>query len=504
MINSSDLTLSAIGTDIKRKSADALILGVLKNGDKVSIAASPFTAETTTSLEQSLSVLGVAGKADELTALPGVDGTKAKVLQFIGLGVDELADLTEEKLRRAAGSAARQLSNAKSAIFALPADSVERVAAVAEGIALGSYRYENHRSKKSEKPVLAEAQIATSVATSKDLPAVLKRAAILGRAVRGTRDLINAPANVLHPESFAAAVKDYSKSLPLKVTVFDEKRLAKDGFGGLIGVGGGSARQPRMVKVEYAPSKAAKHIALIGKGITFDTGGTSLKPAAGMHAMKSDMSGAAAVFQTVAAVAELGLNVKVTAWLCLAENMPGGASTRPGDVLTMFGGKTVEVLNTDAEGRLVMADGLAAASLEKPDVMIDIATLTGAQMLALGLRTAGIMGDEQVTNDLVAVSDKVGELAWAMPLPEELRPSIESQVADLANIGERMGGMMTAAVFLEEFVGEVDGKKIPWAHIDFAGPAFNEGSAWGYTPKNGTGSQVRTLVGYAEQVAAAN
>ncbi len=157
----------------------------------------------------------------------------------------------------------------------------------------------------------------------------------------------------------------------------------------------------------------------------------------------------------------------------------------------MFGGKTVEVLNTDAEGRLVMADGLAAASLEKPDVMIDIATLTGAQMLALGLRTAGIMGHEQVRDDLVAVSDKVGELAWAMPLPEELRPSIESQVADLANIGERMGGMMTAAVFLEEFVGE-----------DFAGPAFNEGSAWGYTPKNGTGSQVRTLVAYAEQLAA--
>lgn len=502
MINSSDLTLSAIGTDIKRKSADTLILGVLKNDGKATIVASPFTPETTSALEQSLTALGVSGKADEVTLLPGVEASKAKVLLFIGLGVAELADLTDELLRRAAGSAARQLSNAKTAIFALPTDSVEQVAAIAEGIALGSYRYENQRSKKSEKPVLADAQIATAVATSKDLPAVLKRAAVLGRAVRGTRDLINTPANLLYPESFATAVKDYSKSLPLKVTVFDEKRLAKDGFGGLLGVGGGSVRQPRMVKVEYSPAKATKHIALIGKGITFDTGGTSLKPAAGMHAMKSDMSGAAAVFQSIAAVAELGLNVKVTGWLCLAENMPGGASTRPGDVLTMFGGKTVEVLNTDAEGRLVMADGLAAASLEKPDVMIDIATLTGAQMLALGLRTAGIMGNEQVRDDLVAVSDKVGELAWAMPLPEELRPSIESQVADLANIGERMGGMMTAAVFLEEFVGEVNGKKIPWAHIDFAGPAFNEGIAWGYTPKNGTGSQVRTLVAYAEQLAA--
>ncbi|GAA1413831.1 putative cytosol aminopeptidase [Glutamicibacter uratoxydans] len=504
MINSSDLTLTAIGTDIQRKSADTLVLGVWKDGEKAVIAASPFSAETTTELEKSLNAIGVAGKADEVTLLPAVEETKAKVLLFIGLGVKELAELTDELLRRAAGSAARQLSNAKSAIFALPADTVARTAAVAEGIALGSYRYENLRSKKSEKPVLAEALIATTVATDKDLPAALKRAAVLGRAVRATRDLINAPANLLYPESFAAAVKDYSKSLPLKVTVMDEKRLAKDGFGGLIGVGGGSVRQPRMVKVEYAPAKASKHIALIGKGITFDTGGISLKPPAGMHAMKSDMSGAAAMFQTIAAVAELGLNVKVTAWLCLAENMPGGASTRPGDVITIFGGKTVEVLNTDAEGRLVMADGLAAASEEKPDVMIDMATLTGAQMLALGLRTAGIMGDEAVRDELVATSNEVGELAWAMPLPEELRSSIDSQVADLANIGERMGGMMTAAVFLEEFVGEVDGKKIPWAHIDFAGPAFNEGSAWGYTPKNGTGSQVRTLVAYAEKLAAAN
>lgn len=253
MINSSDLTLSAIGTDIKRKSADTLVLGVLKNDGKATIVASPFTSETTSSLEQSLTTLGASGKADEATLLPGVEGSKAKVLLFIGLGVEELAELTEEKLRRAAGSAARQLTNTKTAIFVLPSETVERVAAIAEGIALGSYRYENHRSKKSDKPVLAEAQIATSVATSKDLPAVLKRAAVLGRAVRGTRDLINAPANVLYPESFATAVKDYSKSLPLKVTVFDEKRLAKDGFGGLIGVGGGSVRQPRMVKVEYSP-----------------------------------------------------------------------------------------------------------------------------------------------------------------------------------------------------------------------------------------------------------
>jgi len=501
VINSSDLKLTAISTDIKRKNADALVLGVYKD-DKVRIADSVLSAAATAHLEQVLNDLDVAAKADELTRLPGVEDSKARMLAFIGLGVSKLDELDEEKLRRAAGSAARQLTGSKSALFALPAETLSRAAAIAEGVALGSYRFENFRSKKNEKPVLAEAILVTPVASDKKLPAALKRAAIIGRAVRGTRDLINTPANELYPETFANAVKDYSKSLPLKVTVYDEKRLAKEAFGGLLGVGGGSERGPRLVKVEYAPAKASKHLALVGKGITFDTGGISLKPAAGMHAMKSDMSGAAAIFQTVAGAAELGLDLKVTAWLCLAENMPGGRSTRPGDVISIYGGKTVEVLNTDAEGRLVLADGLVAASEEKPDAIIDIATLTGAQMLALGLRTAGIMGDEALRDELVQTSDEVGELAWAMPLPEELRPSLDSQVADLANIGERMGGMMTAAVFLKEFVGEVGGKQIPWAHIDFAGPAFNEGSAWGYTPKNGTGSQVRTLIGFAERFAA--
>jgi leucyl aminopeptidase len=215
------------------------------------------------------------------------------------------------------------------------------------------------------------------------------------------------------------------------------------------------------------------------------------------------MAGAAAVLSAVLAVAELGLPVKVTGWLCLAENMPSGTATRPSDVLTMFGGKTVEVLNTDAEGRLVMADGIAAASLEQPDVILDVATLTGAQVVALGNRTAAVMGDEGVSNAIKAAADRAGELFWPMPLPEELRASLDSQVADLANIGERMGGMMTAAVFLNEFVGEgADGSTIPWAHLDIAGPAFNEGAPYGYTPKHGTGVAVRTLVSYVEDVLA--
>ncbi|RAX51017.1 leucyl aminopeptidase [Arthrobacter sp. AQ5-05] len=502
MINSMDLKLTAVSTDIKRISAGALVLGVAKGTDGPVLVASPFSAKVTESLQGSLAALNITGAADELVRLPATAETKAETLAFAGLGTFEESTLTEEALRRAAGSATRQLAGVPTVLFALPAATVGQAAAVAEGVALGAYQFNNHRSTPAKKLPLGEAVIATAASADKDLPAALKRAAILGRTVRATRDLVNTAPNVLFPESFAQAVKDNAKGLPLKVTVLDDKKLEKDGYGGLIGVGGGSERGPRLVKIEYSPAKATKHLALVGKGITFDTGGISIKPAAGMHLMKNDMAGAATINQAIVAIAELGLPIKVTAWLCMAENMPGGASTRPGDVITMFGGKTVEVLNTDAEGRLVMADGLVAASNEKPDAIIDVATLTGAQVVALGHRTTGVMGDDTLRDAVVAAADRAGETAWAMPMPEELRPSIDSQVADLANIGERMGGMMTAAVFLNEFVGEVDGVKIPWAHLDIAGPAFNEQAAYGYTHKNATGSSVRTLVTLAEEMAA--
>lgn len=502
MINSRDLTLTAVSTDIKRINAGALVLGLVKGTDGPILVASPFSAKLTASLQSTLALLNASGVADELTRLPGSDESKAELLAFIGLGSFEESTLTEEALRRGAGSATRQLAGISTVVFALPTATVAQAGAVAEGIALGAYDFSTHRSTPAKKLPLSEAIIATAASADKNLPAALKRAAILGRAVRATRDLVNTAPNVLFPESFAQEVKDTAKGSALKVTILDDKKLEKDGYGGLMGVGRGSDRRPRLVKVEYSPAKAAKHLALVGKGITFDTGGISIKPAAGMHAMKNDMAGAATIHQAIVAIAELGLPIKVTAWLCLAENMPGGGATRPGDVITMFGGKTVEVLNTDAEGRLVMADGLVAASAEKPDALIDVATLTGAQVVALGLRTAGVMGNEQLRDSVVSAADRAGESTWAMPIPEELRPSIDSQVADLANIGERMGGMMTAAAFLEEFVGEVDGVKIPWAHMDIAGPAFNEAAPYGYTHKNATGSSVRTLVALAEEMAA--
>jgi leucyl aminopeptidase len=291
------------------------------------------------------------------------------------------------------------------------------------------------------------------------------------------------PPSQLYPETFADAAKDLAKGLPVKVTVYDEKRLAKEGFGGILAVGQGSLRPPRLVKVEYSPAKAGPGagVHLVGKGITFDTGGISIKPAAQMDQMKSDMAGAATVLTSLLAAARLNLPVKVTAWLCIAENMPSGSAQRPADVITIRGGKTVEVLNTDAEGRLVMADGIAAASEENPAAIIDVATLTGAALIALGTRTAGLMGDDAVTQPLLAAASASGEPAWPMPLPEELRAGLDSATADLSNVGERP-----------------DGSAIPWAHLDIAGPAFNTGSAYGHTPKQGTGAVVRTLVSYLE------
>lgn len=504
MVKNTEINLSTLSRDLRKASSDAVVIGVGQGTDGPVLLDNPLTAKSAEALADSLKVLGVTGAADQLVRLPGLPETGSGVLVLAGVGkVGADRVLSEESLRRAAGSAVRQLAGLTTVVLALPTAAVADVAAVAEGAALGAYAFTEYRSSKDGlKAPVSNAVIYTDLPEPELRPA-LTRAGLIGKAVNATRTLVNQPPSHLYPETFADAAKELSKGLPVKVTVWDEKRLEKEGFGGIMGVGKGSARQPRLVKVEYAPAKATAKIALVGKGITFDTGGISIKPALGMGDMKSDMAGAAVVLNTVLAIAGLGLPVKATAWLCIAENMPSGAASRPADVLTMFGGKTVEVLNTDAEGRLVMADGIVAASREYPDAIIDVATLTGAQLIALGNRTAGVMGSDSVTGPLKAAADRAGELVWPMPLPEELRPSLDSQVADLANIGERHGGMMTAAVFLREFVGKgKDGEQIPWAHVDIAGPSFNNGSPYGYTHKQGTGCTVRTLVAYVEDLLA--
>ncbi|MCW2133301.1 leucyl aminopeptidase [Arthrobacter sp. VKM Ac-2550] len=506
MIRTTEPRINATAKDVRKIQCDALVVGVAQDSSGPVLVGSPLHGKAAQALNDSLAVLGITGATDEVRRLPGLPELNAEILVLTGLGkMEDGLPLSEETLRRAAGSAVRQLGGISSVALALPAETPAAAAAVAEGAALGAYSYNEHRSGSAsgKRPEHVETvTVLSPAAGEKSVTAAVKRAQIIGRAVNATRTLVNQPPSHLYPETFADAATALAKDLPVKVTVMDEKKLESEGFGGLVGVGKGSARPPRMVKVEYSPARAKIKLAFVGKGITFDSGGLSLKPANGMVTMKCDMAGAAVVLNALLAIAELGLPVKVTAWLCLAENMPSGHAQRPSDVMTVYGGKTVEILNTDAEGRLVMADGLAAASEEAPDALIDVATLTGAQMVALGSRVSAVMGEDGVRDAVKAAADRAGELFWPMPLPEELRSSLDSPVADLANMGEKFGGMLTAAIFLREFVGEVNGEKIPWAHLDIAGPAFNEGAAYGYTPKEGTGVAVRTLVAYAEDVVA--
>jgi leucyl aminopeptidase len=482
---------------------EVLVLGLASTNSKggLAIEAGDMALDTKTILAQ-LSDMGATGKADEVIKLPG---SHVRLLVFTGLG-KKTSTYSHEVLRRAAGSASRSLSGNAAATFSLPAKSLAEVAAVAEGAALGAYSFTEFRgsTKDDFKAPLKTITVHSKLAGKSEAKAAMTRAGVVAKYTYLVRDLINTPPSHLTPDSFtkklAAVVKAAGGAKAgLKIQVWDEKQLKNQGFGGIVGVGQGSANPPRLLHISYTPKgKAAKRYAFVGKGITFDTGGLALKPAAGMEAMKSDMSGAAAVSAAVIAIAELKLNVAIETWAPLAENMPSDTATRPSDIITIFGGKTVEVLNPDAEGRLVLADALmkAQSSKNKLDGIIDVATLTGAQVVALGTRTSAVMTNNQEFSDsFLQVTALSGEQFWPMPLPEELRASLDSPVADLANIGDRMGGMLVAGLFLKDFVNP----ELPWLHLDIAGPAYNEAKPHGYTPVGGTGIALRSLVTLAEQ-----
>ncbi|MFF6998565.1 leucyl aminopeptidase [Streptomyces sp. NPDC008313] len=503
------LTLSTAAVSGLR--ADAIVVGVAKGakGPVVAPGAEAVDQAYDGGLAGILETLGAAGAEGEVTKLPAPSGFKAPVVLAVGLGAVPEKDETfdAEILRRAAGAAARALAGAKKAAFALPAQDAADAGAVGEGALLGAYSFDAYKetarsggkNAKNGKAPLAEAVLLGGKPRDKAYKAAVERAVAVAEELNRARDLINTPPNDLTPAAFAAVAQAAAKEHGIKVQVLDEKALEKGGYGGILGVGAGSAAAPRLVRLSYTSSKADKTLALVGKGITYDSGGISLKPAGHNETMKCDMSGAAAVFAAVVAAARLGLEVNVTGWLALAENMPSGSATRPGDVLRMYSGKTVEVLNTDAEGRLVLADALWRASEEKPDAIVDVATLTGAMVLALGNRIFGVMAnDDAFRGAIVEAAEEVGEESWPMPLPEHLRKGMDSPTADIANMGERMGGGLVAGLFLREFIGE----GITWAHLDIAGPAFNEQGPFGYTPKGGTGSAVRTLVRLAELTAA--
>ncbi len=486
-------TLSTTTSAPSDVDADVLVIGVRPGTDGAPATLAPSAAGDLAALaDLDLSTIGATGAKDQLVRLPGT-GVAAAGIALVGLG----SSVDPAAVRAAAGSAVRQLPQVASIALALPTDTAELVDAALEGAALGSYAFTRHKGTGTTAPSRGDQRI--EVVAPADVAAdATVRPAIVADAAALVRDLVNTAAGDLGPADVADVALARAEGLPLTVEVLDEQQLEEQGFGGILGVGRGSERPPRLVVVRYEPTSASKHLALVGKGITFDSGGLSLKPAASMLGMKTDMTGAATVLAATIAAARLGLDTKVTAWLCLAENMPSGSATRPGDVLTLKNGKTVEVTNTDAEGRLVLGDGMVAASLEQPDALVDVATLTGAQVVALGDRTTGLMGSDDLVARVRAVADAVAEPIWPMPLPEELDARLASDVADMVNatVGNPAGGMLLAGKFLERFVG--DG--VPWAHLDIAGPSEHKGGGYGWLGKGATGVMVRTLIGLAEEL----
>jgi leucyl aminopeptidase len=493
--------------------ADAIVIGVIQTPDGP--RAAPGAAEIAdalaignTDLAGLLAALGGTGKPEEICKIPATGRVAAPLVVAVGLGAED--GLTAERLRRAAGVAVRDLMSTHSSFrpqdgerstegaiperrvisLALPAGSAEQAEAVALGALLGGYSFRRYRATPA-------ADIELVLYTAED--EAVDRARVLAEAMTLVRDLINTPPADLVPADLAEAATRVAEASGLSVQVLDENELTKQGYGGIMAVGMGSVHPPRLVRLEYTHPGAAKTIVFAGKGITFDSGGLSLKPSKSMETMKSDMGGAAAVLGALQAIAALRPSVNVVGYMSIAENMPGGGAQRPSDVITIYGGKTVEVLNTDAEGRLVLADALVRSGADGPDLVVDVATLTGAQTVALGNRTAGVMGSsDSVAAAIAAAAGRAGEAMWPMPMPEDLRKGLDSAVADIANVSaDRGGGMLVAAHFLREFAPP----GAAWAHLDIAGPGYNDGGPYGYTPKGGTGAAVRTLVQVAQDMA---
>jgi leucyl aminopeptidase len=428
------------------------------------------------------------GKKGQWLAVPTAGALPYRMVAFLGVGEEP----DTEALRRAAGSIAKASSRHARVVTTLhQLDGAGSAGAVAEGFLLGSYRFEKYVSEP--KPLVTEAFV---LAGASGVDAEIGRAKVVAEAVHLARDLANEPAVAKPPEMLAATAVEIGDRTGVTVEVWDERRIAEEKLGGLLGVASGSSKPPRLVVFRYRPDGAEKTLALVGKGIVFDSGGLSIKQAKMMEEMKTDMSGAAAVFGAVQAIATLGVPINVLGITPLTENMTGGAAQRPGDVLRARNGKTIEVLNTDAEGRLVLADGLSLAVEEEPDVIVDIATLTGACAVALGKGMAGMFtNDEAVGEAIVASGKRAGEKLWPMPLEREYRSHIDSPIADMKNTGERYGGAITAALLLAEFAGDQ-----PWVHLDIAGPSRIDKPEH-YLTKGSAGFGVRTLVAFAEDLA---
>jgi leucyl aminopeptidase len=491
-------TISATDRPLEKLTGDAVVVGVGKGPD------GPLTTPGAEAVDRllggrlmgALADLGARGGEDEVTRLATFGQGPFPVVAVAGLGAPRAdGGYGSDAVRRASGAATRALTGRASVVSLLAAvggaPDDERLHAVGEGALLGAYEFTAYKSDLPADRPAPPTSFELVVPDAGAAKSALARVRAVADAVALTRDLVNTPPNDLFPAELAARGAAAGKKAGLSVEVLDEEQLAAGGYGGILAVGSGSTRGPRLLRLSYRGRRARRSVALVGKGITFDSGGLSIKPALKMEDMKSDMAGAAAVIATVCLVAELGLPVDVTATVPIAENLPSGSAYRPADVVTFRNGKKAEITNTDAEGRIILADAIARAAEDSPDYLLETSTLTGAQTVALGGRTAGVMGSDDLRDAVVAAGGRVGEPMWGMPLPAELRRGLDSATADFVNANpDRLGGMLVAGHFLAEFVPA----GLPWAHIDVAGPAYNTGKPWGFTPVGGTGVPVRTLL----------
>jgi leucyl aminopeptidase len=432
---------------------------------------------------------GFEGKANQVLVLPAVTGPT-----LIAVGVGDLADISPNVLRAAAAALVRAAGKRATVATALAdlegVDARSAAQAVVEGALLASYKYTGLKSDPSAGPTLTGFSLVVGEKRTAGARLGVDRGVATATATHLARDLANTPPSHLTARQFAERAVDAAAAAGLGVEVFNKDELAAMGCGGMIGVNKGSAEPPRVVRLTWSPRNATGHLVLVGKGIVYDSGGLSLKPSDGMHAkMKMDMSGAAAVLGAMTALKALRCRTAVTGYLMCTDNMPSGSAMKLGDVLTFRNGKTAEILNTDAEGRLVLADGLSLGVESAPDAIVDIATLTGAAMGALGTKIAAVFGNDQAFLEQVkAAAARSDESLWQMPLAREYRKLLDSQVADMKNVGGPYGGAILAALFLSEFVGEV-----PWAHLDIAG-TMDSDSDDGWLSKGATAFGTRTLI----------
>ena len=495
-------TVDVATTDLSAADSSLVVVGVFapasgERSDPVELGrgATEVAEAAGLDLVGELRGAGYEASPGAVMRVPTRGAIPAPAVLVVGLGA--AADATLDTLRRAAAAAANAAERSPSLATSLHTaitgvDPTDAAQAVAEGLLLGSYRFTTYRSDarpfELEATTLhADEGAVDAVRSGVEVATVTAGAALLAR------DLVNTPPQDKRPPALADRAVAEVEELPITARVLDEDDLLAGGYGGILGVGQGSLAPPRLVELIYAPDGATRHVALVGKGITFDTGGISLKPSQSMETMKMDMGGAATVLATIKAAAQLELPVKITALLALAENMPSGSATRVSDVLTMKGGTTVEVINTDAEGRLVLGDALVHASESEPDVIVDVATLTGAAVVALGERIGVLMAsDDDLADALLHAGRAVGEPHWRLPLATaEYGERVEGAIADLKNSGSRNAGTIFAGLFLHRFVGE----GIAWAHLDVAGTAWSPENV-GYLAKGGTGVPVRTLIAW--------